>query len=118
MHIPAKNHADIIVIGAGVLGTFHAYHAARKGYKTLLIERNSLPNDASTRNFGMIVHSIVETNSPWSEFARQSAQIYRTLQEQHDISVKNPGTLYIASTEIERTVLVEFAQMYGSTYNC
>ena len=43
--------ADVIVIGAGVLGTFHAYFAAQKGCTTLLIERNAFPNDASTRNF-------------------------------------------------------------------
>jgi len=57
----ASRHADVIVIGAGILGTFHAYFAAQKGYKTLLIERNSLPSDASTRNFGMVTRSIVGT---------------------------------------------------------
>ena len=51
----AIRHADVIVIGAGVLGTFHAYFAAQMGLKTLLIERNMFPNDASTRNFGMVV---------------------------------------------------------------
>ncbi len=39
----STRHADIIVIGAGVFGTFHAYFAAQKGYKTLLIERNTFP---------------------------------------------------------------------------
>lgn len=34
-------HADVIVIGAGVLGTFHAYFAAQMGLKTILIEGNS-----------------------------------------------------------------------------
>ncbi len=51
-------YADVIVIGAGVLGTFHAYYAAQMGYKTLLIERNLFPSDASTRNFGMVIQTI------------------------------------------------------------
>ena len=65
---PNSNHADVIVIGAGVLGAFHAYFAARKGYKTLLLERNALPTDASTRNFGMVVQSIVEAEGEWAEY--------------------------------------------------
>jgi hypothetical protein len=52
-------HADVIVVGAGILGTFHAYFASKKGYRTLLLECNPFPNDASTRNFGMIVQTIV-----------------------------------------------------------
>src|SRR5690349_9768996 len=94
---PSMRHADVIVVGAGVVGTFHAYVAARKGYKTLLVERNAFPNDASTRNFGIIAHSIVEAGGEWSEFARASAEIYRELQEEHDIGVKVTGSLYLAS---------------------
>ncbi len=108
--------ADVIVIGAGVLGTFHAYYAAHRGYKTLLLERNALPNDASTRNFGMVVQTIVETGGPWMEFARTSQEIYRALQAEHDIAVKPTGSLYVASTEVENSVLAEFAQLHAANY--
>jgi len=106
----ATRRADVAVIGAGVLGTFHALFAARKGCKTVLIERNEYPNDASTRNFGMIARSIVAADSPWAAYARASAEIYRSLQEECDISVRVTGSLYLASTELERRVLREFAQ--------
>lgn len=33
-------YADLIVVVAGVLGTFHAFHAARLGLKTILIEKD------------------------------------------------------------------------------
>lgn len=118
MQPEGAHHADVIVIGAGVLGTFHAYYAARRGYKTLLIERNAFPSDASTRNFGMVVQTIVETDSEWSAFARVSREIYLSIQQEHDIGVQASGSLYIASTETERVVLEEFAQAYGTTYNC
>jgi D-hydroxyproline dehydrogenase subunit beta len=111
-----QHHADVIVIGAGVLGTFHAYHAARKGYKTMLLERNPLPNDASIRNFGMVVRTIVEIDSPWAEFARVSQELYRSLQRDYAISVRETGSLYVASTEIERRVLEEFAQLQATNY--
>lgn len=120
MSTSTTHSADVIVVGAGVLGTFHAYHAARKGYKTLLLERNPLPNDASTRNFGMVVQTIVEVGGEWAEFARTSQEIYRALQKECDITVNPTGSLYVASTELERRVLEEFAQLqaanYASTY--
>jgi FAD dependent oxidoreductase TIGR03364 len=117
MSIASSQNADVIVIGAGILGTFHAYHAARLGYKTLLLERNALPNDASTRNFGMVVQTIVEANSVWTEFARASQEIYRTLQAEDEITVRPTGSLYVASTELERSVLEEFAREQATNYH-
>ncbi len=111
-------HADVIVVGAGVLGTFHAYFAARKGYNVLLLERNAWPNDASTRNFGMVVRSIVETDGEWAAYVRDTAEIYRAIQQEQDITLRNPGSLYIASTEAESQVLREFAHFYGESYHC
>ena len=110
--------ADVIVIGAGVLGTFHAYFAAQRGCLTLLIERNAWPNDASTRNFGMIAESLVGVADEWAPCARATREIYLALQQTHDISVRVTGSLYLASTEIERTVLREFAQQAHPQYRC
>jgi len=39
--LTSTRQADVLVVGAGVLGTFHAYFAALKGYKVLLVERNA-----------------------------------------------------------------------------
>jgi FAD dependent oxidoreductase TIGR03364 len=108
----------VLVVGAGVLGTFHAYFAALKGYKVLLVERNAFPHDASTRNFGMIAQSIVPVRGLWSGYAGDSVEIYRALQREHDIGVRAPGSLYVASSEMERRVLDEFARLYGPAYNC
>ncbi len=113
-----SNTADVIVIGAGVLGAFHAYFASKKGYKVLLLERNAMPTDASTRNFGMVVQSIVEAEGEWAEYAHATREIYESIQQECDISVKVPGSLYLASTEAERAVLQEFAQLYAKTYAC
>jgi len=110
--------ADVIVIGAGVLGMFHAYFAAQKGYKTVLIERNPFPNDASARNFGMIVQSIVEAGGEWAEHACATAEIYQAIQSECDIGVRPTGSLYIASTEVENRVLQEFAQAAGPASTC
>lgn len=109
---------DVIVIGAGVLGAFHAYFAAQRGLKVLLLERNALPGDASTRNFGMLLQTIVDPESQWAGFARASAEIYRAIQREHDIAVSQRGSLYIASTDLESAVLQEFAQRFAKHYGC
>ncbi|GLV53634.1 oxidase [Dictyobacter sp. S3.2.2.5] len=114
----STRHADIIVIGAGVLGTFHAYFAAKKGYKVLLLERNAVPSDASTRNFGMQMQTIVETNSQWAQFTLDSRAIYQSIQQECEIGVEQRGSLYLASTEAERIVLKEFAGRFAETYHC
>ncbi len=110
--------ADLIVIGAGILGTFHAYFAARKGYKTLLLERNAFPNDASVRNFGILSPTIVPIESAWASYAFDSLEIYRALQREHDLTVREAGSLYLASNEVENRVLQEFAQRALTAYRC
>ncbi|MFN8473544.1 MAG: TIGR03364 family FAD-dependent oxidoreductase [Anaerolineae bacterium] len=109
---------DLIIIGAGVLGAFHAYFAAQKGARVLLVERNALPNDASTRNFGMVVRTIAPPYGEWSDIVRDSQAIYRELQAQRDLGVRATGSLYVASSETENRVLQEFAQIYGADYRC
>ena len=52
-----KKHYDCVIIGAGVLGCFHAYHAAKKGLAVLLLEKDSQPTEATVRNFGMVIPS-------------------------------------------------------------
>jgi glycine/D-amino acid oxidase-like deaminating enzyme len=49
--------SDLIVVGGGILGTFHAWHAAALGKKVLLIEKDQYPVNATVRNFGQVVPS-------------------------------------------------------------
>jgi D-hydroxyproline dehydrogenase subunit beta len=112
------SHADVIVVGAGILGTFHAYFASKKGYKTLLLECNPFPNDASTRNFGMIVQTIVAPGGEWAMYAHSSRETYLELQLEYGLAVRQIGSMYVASTETEASVLQEFAYLYATTYYC
>ncbi len=100
---------DLIVIGGGILGTFHAYHALQKGLKVALLEKNVHPQGATVRNFGQIVPSGM--NSQWQERGRRSLQLYRQLQEKTDISVRQQGSVYLASDKDEWTLLHELAEI-------
>ncbi|MEV0603977.1 TIGR03364 family FAD-dependent oxidoreductase [Streptomyces sp. NPDC050315] len=44
----------VIVVGAGVLGTMHAWHAVERGHEVVHIEREAEARGASVRNFGQI----------------------------------------------------------------
>jgi FAD dependent oxidoreductase TIGR03364 len=103
-------HYDLIVIGAGVLGSFHAYHAAQKGLKVLLLEKDNMPMEATVRNFGQIVPSGM-TQGQWQDYGRRSVEIYQTLQQKVNISIRQNGSVYIASDETELTLLHELAEI-------
>ncbi|MFE7773100.1 TIGR03364 family FAD-dependent oxidoreductase [Streptomyces sp. NPDC057445] len=44
----------VIVVGAGVVGTMHAWHAIERGHEVVQIEREAEARGASLRNFGQI----------------------------------------------------------------
>jgi len=106
--MPNAPHYDLIITGAGVLGSFHAYHACRKGLKVLLLEKDSRPAEATVRNFGQVVPSGMKQGK-WQEYGRRSLDIYDKIQQRFDISVRRNGAIYIASDERELGLIQELA---------
>jgi FAD dependent oxidoreductase TIGR03364 len=104
------NHKyDLIVVGGGVLGTFHAYHAAKKGVSVAILEKDNKPQGATVRNFGQVVPSGM--NQKWQNYGRESLAIYKSIQEQFDVSIRQNGTVYIASNEEEIQLIEELHQI-------
>lgn len=104
------NHKyDLIVVGGGVLGTFHAYHAAKKGLSVAILEKDNKPQGATVRNFGQVVPSGM--NQKWQNYGRESLTIYKSIQEQFDVSIRQNGTVYIASNEEEIQLIEELYQI-------
>ena len=101
----SSNHTELLLIGGGVLGAFHAYHAQRRGVRVVMLERHAAPRGASVRNFGQVVPS--GSDQHWQQFGRESLQTYKSIQSQCDISVRENGTIYIASDEEELTLIEE-----------
>src|ERR1044072_3436921 len=103
---------DLIVIGGGILGTFHAYHALQLGKTVLLLERDNYPVGATVRNFGQIVPSGM--TGKWFEYGVAGLGIYRSIQEEADISVRANGTVYIASDDDEQKLIHELKAYYDT----
>lgn len=106
---------DLIVVGAGILGTFHAIHAARLGKTVLLTEKDQYPVNSTVRNFGQAVTSGM--SSEWLDYARRSTELYQEIQQEFDISVRNNGTIYLSSDQDELQLIHELKQrMDGADY--
>ena len=100
---------DLIVVGAGILGTSHAYHAAKRGWRVLLIERGDWPGEASVRNFGtLMAGSLV---GEWRRRGMESIAFYRELAPEAGFAFFPSGSLYQVTTPAEAAVLEEFAQL-------
>ena len=109
--IQHKNHWDVIIIGAGILGTFHAMFALQKGLNVLLLEKDLRPSEATVRNFGQIIPSGMSEDE-WFENGRQSLDTYQSIQKEFDITVRQNGSVYLASTKEELALLQEKAERY------
>jgi D-amino-acid dehydrogenase len=55
-----EGRADVLVIGAGVVGLSVAYFAALKGAKVLILEKGEVGSGSSSGNAGLLVHSYFE----------------------------------------------------------
>lgn len=105
-----SNKYDLIVVGGGILGTFHAYHALLKGLRVLQLEKDNYPVSSTVRNFGQVVPSGMAGR--WFDYGVRGLEIYKSIQNEMDISVRNNGSMYIASDPDEVQMLHELSAHY------
>lgn len=100
---------DIIIVGAGIMGTFHAYHAAKMGKKVLLLEKDNKPVGSTIQNFGQIVPSGLD--SEWLKYGTRSLEIYGELQKEADFTLLKNGSVYVASDLTEIALIEELHEI-------
>jgi FAD dependent oxidoreductase TIGR03364 len=95
----------VVVVGGGVLGTFHAWEAVRRGHEVVQVERELEARGASVRNFGLVW---VSGRADGAEVAL--AQRARDLwAEMPGVSVRTAGSLTVCRTDAELAVAKEAA---------
>lgn len=109
-----KSKYDVVVVGAGILGTFHAQALAQIGKKVAVFEKDATPREATVRNFGQVVPSGFP-NGRWHQYGRFSTALYKSIQEKKDVGIHPNGSLYIASDESEMQLLVELQAQFQAT---
>jgi FAD dependent oxidoreductase TIGR03364 len=110
--------ADVLIVGAGIIGLAHAYTAAKAGKKVLVLERSLRASGASIANFGML-WPIGQTAGRMFDLAIRSRTIWLEILQASGIPYKDTGSLHIACREDEVRVGQEFAELSPAHgYDC
>jgi glycine/D-amino acid oxidase-like deaminating enzyme len=69
-----ERDADVVVVGAGIVGCATAYHLARRGVRVVVVERAGQPGEQSRKNWGFVrqqgrdpreIPLVMEANRLW-----------------------------------------------------
>jgi glycine/D-amino acid oxidase-like deaminating enzyme len=72
--------ADVVVVGAGIVGCASAYYLARRGVRVVVVERGTLPGEQSRKNWGFVRQQgrdptemplVMEANRMWRGLERE-----------------------------------------------
>ncbi len=110
-----QNHADVIIIGGGIIGCAIAYNLAKRDVKPLVIDKATrVGTEASWAGAGILT-SHASTNEPYPTLCRASLTRYPTLAEelraetQIDIEFIRSGTLSVFFNQTEAAGLIGLA---------
>lgn len=94
--------ADVVVVGAGIVGTSAAYFLAERGAKVLLCEKGRVAGEQSSRNWGWVRQQgrdwaelpiMMESNRIWRELATRTGE--------KDLTFTQSGCIYLAEGETQ-----------------
>jgi sarcosine oxidase subunit beta len=100
--VPSRSEYRTVVVGAGIIGLFTAYHLARAGHGPVLVaERGFLSSGASGRNGGG-VRQQWETPATIA-LAREAVESYRRFGGEfgYNIWFRQSGYLFLAESDAE-----------------
>ncbi|MET9232315.1 FAD-dependent oxidoreductase [Lentzea sp. NPDC003310] len=100
---------DLVVVGAGVVGLAHAWHAVRRGLSVAVVERDERAVGASVRNFG---HGCFTAQDGVAfSYAMAARAEWVALAREAGFWLRESGSVVVARAEDEVEVLREFAEI-------
>jgi FAD dependent oxidoreductase TIGR03364 len=96
--------ADLVVVGAGIVGLAHAYDARRRGLDVVVVDRDERAVGASIRNFGHCFLSATAAGAVL-ETATEARRRWLELGRAAGFTVTQGGSLVVARHEDELAVL-------------
>jgi glycine/D-amino acid oxidase-like deaminating enzyme len=93
--------ADVVIIGAGIVGVFTAYYLARRGLKVAVVEKGRVGAEQSSRNWGWCrqqnrdareLPMATKSLDLWEQFAADTGE---------DTGFRRCGLLYLSDSEEE-----------------
>ncbi|MCV7285331.1 TIGR03364 family FAD-dependent oxidoreductase [Mycolicibacterium wolinskyi] len=102
-----QQHYDVVVVGAGIVGLAHAYHAHQRGLTVAVIDHADGVVGASVQNFG---HACITAQSGVAlTYARKGRGHWLNLSRQAGFWSAEAGTFCVARHDDELAVMNEFA---------
>ena len=100
-----RDHFDLAVVGAGILGLATALAAARRGLTVVVIDRDAQANGASVRNFGFVTVAGQERGLMWAR-ARRARDIWCDVAVAAGIPVEHRG-VWVTARRAESVGVLE-----------
>ena len=93
------HEAKVVVIGGGIAGCSTAYHLAKNGWDTVLIERDVLTSGTTWHAAGMVTQ--LGTTPQITKIRKNSVKFYKDLKKitGQDTSFRQTGTINIATSK-------------------
>ncbi len=93
-----KTHVRALVVGGGAVGTGIAYHLAKAGWDTMLIERDELTSGSTWHAAGLL--PLFNMGYATSHIHDYSVKFYKTLEEETGL---NPGFYVVGNLRMAQT---------------
>ncbi len=90
-------HAQVVIVGGGIIGSSTAYHLARRGWTdAVLIERRRLTSGTTWHAAGLITQA--RPSSGTREIVKRSLRVFESLERETGFSTgfERTGTLHLA----------------------
>ncbi|QIH99800.1 TIGR03364 family FAD-dependent oxidoreductase [Rhodococcoides fascians A21d2] len=106
-----QRNYDVVIIGSGIVGLAHAYHAYRRGLTVAVVDHADTVVGASVQNFG---HACITAQSGDAlSYARAGREHWLNLSGQAEFWSSESGTHCVARHDDELAVLQQFADLRG-----
>ncbi|MGA9871656.1 MAG: TIGR03364 family FAD-dependent oxidoreductase [Rhodococcus sp. (in: high G+C Gram-positive bacteria)] len=106
-----SNRYDVVVVGAGIIGLAHAYHAHQQGLSVAVVDHADAVAGASVQNFG---HACISAQSGDAlTYARAGRRHWLELSQKAGFWSAETGTHCVARHDDEFAVLQQFAELHG-----
>lgn len=104
-HSAPVQELDLAVVGAGIVGLAHAWAAAARGLRVVVLDRDTRASGASVRNFGFVTVTGQAAGDCWVK-ARRSRDIWARIAPQAGIAIEHRG-LVVAARRAEAEAVIE-----------
>lgn len=100
--------ADLVIVGAGIVGLAHALAAARRGLRVTVVDRHPRAYGASIQNFGFVTIT-GQAAGETRRRALRSRDVWEEVAAQASIAILQRGALVVARRPEAREVLAAYA---------